>query len=182
MREPPAAPLGLALKDIISLVTDHGSSGPARLLHPASFPMSTSAGTTIVNVSPDTALNLSEFVCFLVEARRPEAGRALFAECSAHIAGAETESLLTKLIDQNEAILQAEQEADAEGCFQAMVPIVFTLPEPDQQARLVKRIIAALTSSVTSKPTLRLRMLVSVFNLMVSAESKHELLTGRLSN
>ena len=143
--------------------------------------MSTSAGTTVVNVSPDTALNLSEFVCFLVEARRPEAGRPLFAECSAHISGAETELLLAKLIDQTEDVLQAEREADAEGCFQAMVPILFTLHDAEQQARLIRRIIFALTASDSSRVTLRLRVLVSVFNLMVSAEAKHELLTAILT-
>lgn len=140
--------------------------------------MSTSAGTTVVNVSPDTALNLSEFVCFLVEARRPEAGRSLFAECSAHISGAETELLLAKLVDQTEDVLQAEREADAEGCFQAMVPILFTLQHAEQQARLIRRIIAALTASDSSRATLRLRVLVSVFNLVVSVAAKYELLTG----
>ena len=73
--------------------------------------MASSAYTTIVNVSPETAPLLTDFVCNLVASQKgPEAGRTLYNDCQVLIEGAKTETLLLKLLDQSESILNAEKE------------------------------------------------------------------------
>jgi hypothetical protein len=140
--------------------------------------MASSAYSTIVNVSPETAQNLAEFICSLVAAKRTEAGRALYAELLTHISAGQTETLLLRLLDCTEDILTADREADAEGSFQALVPIMFTLADAASRDRVVKKAIQELTSSDSNKQKLRLQLLVSMFNLMVASDAKYELLIG----
>lgn len=64
---------------------------------------------------------------------------------------------------------------DAESCFQAFVPILFTL-DNDAICKVIGIAVSQLTTSTNTD--LSLRILVSLFNLLSSTQSKVLVLQG----
>ena len=61
-------------------------------------------------------------------------------------------------------------ESDTVGCFQAVISIMFSLDGENQP--IVDNIISCLTVDTTNKAALRLKVLVCVFNMLVTVKSK----------
>merc|ERR1711871_26713 len=64
----------------------------------------------------------------------------------------------------------AEIESDTVGCFQAVISIMFSL-QGDHQP-IVEKIITCLIKDTSNKISLRLKVLVCVFNMLVTSQSK----------
>ena len=146
-----------------------------------------SSHTELVNVDAETAPKLAEWVAGLLGGA---AGEAFSAECSKLIGDGNYSQLVLKFIDQHEAILALENEGDIEGYFQALVSITIFDPAAGSgsssssggaQENLVaiQKAVDVLVAK-TDKAKLRLRVLVSLFNMSTSARSKHFALTAIL--
>lgn len=67
---------------------------------------------------------------------------------------------------------------DVLGSFQAIVSILYTLNDSNSVQEIVNLTVEKLTANKTEKVALRLRILVILFNLLLSIESKLILLKG----
>ena len=67
---------------------------------------------------------------------------------------------------------------DAESCFQALVSILYTLEDEDSIQSIIDLTIARLCMNESEKYALRLRILASLFNLLVSIPAKFAVLKG----
>jgi translation initiation factor 3 subunit M len=92
------------------------------------------------------------------------------------IAAAKTEELIAKFLAQRAAIFGVESEQDVEGCVEGIVSVLFTLREGVDSVPIVKQILSALAEDTTMRTKLRLRAMVSLFNLAASGQSKYDVL------
>jgi hypothetical protein len=134
-----------------------------------------SSHTTLVNVDVDTASKLALYVSQLIGG--PE-GSEYFNECKSLAADAKTESLIAKFLEKQSVIFAVENENDIEGFFEAVASVTFTLREDVDTVPVVRDIVAVLTADKSVKTKLRLRALVSLFNLTFIGQSKYNVLTG----
>lgn len=128
--------------------------------------------TTLVNVDAEAAIKLCHFISSNMTANGP----AFFEECSRLFADSQTKELINKILSQKTLILGCEKEKDAEGCFEVLFSLIYTLPDHNERQNIIKTIIAALTSEPIHKPNLCLKALVALFNLSFSGESKFDVL------
>ena len=134
------------------------------------------AYTTLVNVDEGTAPKLISFIAGLMD---DGPGAAFLKECNEIIDEQKTAALVTKILSQSEVILACEVESDAEGCFQAIVSILFSMESEEERHRIVESIVSTIVSTTELK-RLRLKILVSLFNMLVSATSKFAVLIALL--
>ena len=82
----------------------------------------------------------------------------------------DTKGLIELILNHDEQIIGAEIESDTVGCFQAVISIMFSL-QGDHQP-IVEKIITCLIKDTSNKISLRLKVLVCVFNMLVTSQSK----------
>ena len=82
----------------------------------------------------------------------------------------DTKGLIELILIHSEQILGAEIESDTVGCFQAVISIMFSLEGDNQD--IVDKIISCLVNDNQNKVSLRLKVLVCVFNMLVTSKSK----------
>ena len=131
--------------------------------------------TTLVNVNGDTATKLSLYISQLVGG--PE-GSEYITACKVLIEQQKTEELIAKFLEKKELIMGVDNEKDVEGCIEAIVFVMFTLREDVESVSIVRQILAILSDDKTTKANLRLRSMVSLFNLTVAVQSKYDVLSG----
>lgn len=132
-----------------------------------------SSYTTLVNVDADTATKLAQFISQLVGGND---GNEFNAACKSLITDAKTEDLIAKFLTKRAAIFAMDNEKDIEGCIDAIVSVMFTLRENVDSVPLSKQILSALAEDTSSKTKLRLRVMVSLFNLTSVGQSKYDIL------
>jgi hypothetical protein len=134
--------------------------------------------TTLVNVDADTLQKLSTFIAQLIGGAE---GIEYLGGCRTLIEAQKTEDLITKFLSKKDLILSMDNEKDVEGCIEAMVFVMLTLREGVDSVAIVRQILAAINekSEKASKNKLRLRAMVSLFNLIVSGQSKFDVLSGK---
>lgn len=131
--------------------------------------------TTLVNVDGDTATKLSFYISQLVGGSD---GSEYFTACKQLIEEQKTESLIAKYLEKKDLIMGVDNEKDVEGCIEAIVFVMFTLREDVDSVLIVRQILEALSSDKVMRSKLRLRSMVSLFNLTVSGQSKYHVLSG----
>ena len=82
----------------------------------------------------------------------------------------DTKGLIELILSHNEQIIGAEIESDTVGCFQAVISIMFSLDGDNQD--VVDKITSCLISNTENKISLRLKVLVCLFNMLVTSKSK----------
>lgn len=141
-----------------------------------------SSFTSLVNVDADTAPKLAEFIA--AQYADASTAAAFTTECEKLIASSSYNALVLKFIEQNELILSLENEGDIEGYFQAIVSITLfensAGGEIQENLPVIQKAVDALTSKNDLKPKLRLRILIAIFNMSFSSQSKHFLLCAIL--
>lgn len=154
----------------------------------------------LVNVDADTAQKLSEYITALLTGASSDAApsssssSAFAAECTRLIPLTQSDdksvsapavtALATLFLDHNQAVLATDVDADIEGYFQAIASL--TLLQSDassggslqENLPIVQKAVAALTARTDSKPKLRLRILVALFNMSCSGQAKHFVLSS----
>jgi hypothetical protein len=140
-------------------------------------PAAMASYTTLVNVDGDTATKLSFYISNVVGGID---GTEYFTACKALIEEQKTEELITKFLEKRKEIMNIDNEKDVEGCIEAIVFVMFTLRENVDSVAIVKQILEALSSDKAVKTKLRLRSMVSLFNLTVSGRSKYDVLSGEI--
>eukprot|EP01041_Mallomonas_annulata_P006903 gene6903-14016_t len=132
--------------------------------------------TTLVYVNSETASNLVSYVSGLF--KDAAAGASFLSECEVMITSSETSKLLNKILEQADLIISSENDKDAEGCFNAFVTILFSVESEEESLSIVKSLIESVSSNVQEQTKIRLRILVSLFNLLTSYVAKFEVLKG----
>jgi hypothetical protein len=132
--------------------------------------------TTLVNVDGDTATKLSLYISQLIGGAE---GNDYMTACKILIEEQKTEELISKFLAMKDLIMAVDNEKDVEGCIEAIVFVMFTLREDVDSVSIVRQILAALSSDKLVKTNLRLRSMVSLFNLTVSGQSKYDVLSGK---
>ena len=133
--------------------------------------------SSLVNVDAESASKLAEWTAGLLG--EGAGGAAFSAECTNLIKAGNYSQLVLKFIEQHEAIMALESEADIEGFFQAVVSI--TLFDASgaggdgsrENFPAVQKAVEVVSSKKDVKAKLRLRVLVSLFNMSFSSKSKH---------
>ena len=133
--------------------------------------------TTLINVDPEMAPKLISFIASTIEDSAVSA--AFTSECATLIDNAETEALIRKVLSHTEDIIRFENPNDAEGCFQALVSILFSIKDEEKSLAIVKAMAQAICGA-SSVPKLRLQILVTLFNLLVRPQEQFELVKALL--
>jgi len=139
--------------------------------------------TSLVNVDLDTAPKLVEWVASIL-GDGPGA-TAFRSESEKLVASSSYSQLVFKIIEQSEVVLGLDNDADIEGFFQALVSV--TLYENSSGGNIqenlpaMQKAVDVLVSgpgALEKKPKLRLRILVSLFNMSFSPQTKHLVLSA----
>jgi len=137
-----------------------------------------SAYCSLVNVDADTASKLVEFVAAQLGEGSPAA--TFKGECDKLLASESYSTLVLKLLEKHEVILALENEGDVEGFFQALVTVTLFnggngggSAAGQESLTAIQKAVDVLTSKVDARSKLRLRILVSLFNMSFTAHSKH---------
>lgn len=133
--------------------------------------------TTLVNVDGDTAVKLATYISMLI-GNAAESTEYL-AACNLLIIEQKTEELISNFLEKKDLIMNVDNEKDAEGCIEAIVSVMFTLRDDVDSVSIVRDILKALGSDEVLKTKLRLKAMVSLFNLTVSGQSKYDVLSGK---
>ena len=133
--------------------------------------------TTLINVDVEMAPKLVSFIANAID--DSDSASAFRKSCSELIATAQSEALIRKILDHTENILDYDNPADAEGCFQALVSILFTISDADVRLSIVNSMIQSICAN-NSHPKLRLQVLVTLFNLLTNKKEKLEIVKGTL--
>jgi hypothetical protein len=134
------------------------------------------AYTTMINVDYEAALKLASSISLLVDG---EDGPKFLEESSAMIEAGDLPALVAKILAQEKAIFDSEMDADTEAIFQGLA--LFLFKEDEKVHEVVKSVTTCLTSTTDVKPKLRLKILVSLFNLLVFPAAKYAVLTSVFS-
>jgi hypothetical protein len=129
------------------------------------------ANTTLVNVDEQTAPKLVSFISSLIGEEEGKS-QSFLETGNALIEKGDTNGLIEHILGQSEKIIAAEIESDIVGCFQAVISIMFSLESEGQVNAIIEKIIACLTGDTVNKNELRLKILVCVFNMLVTPVSK----------
>jgi hypothetical protein len=132
--------------------------------------------TTLVDVDADTASKLAQYVSTLIGGTE---GTDFNTACKKLIEDSKTEDLVAKFLQQNKAIFAIENDGDVVGFFEALVSVTFTLREDIDATPVIKQILKTLSEDTANKPKLRLKAMVSLFNL-ASGKSKYDIIIGDL--
>lgn len=65
-------------------------------------------------------------------------------------------------------------DTEVEACFQTIISILFTLRSGVDSVAVVAKIVDAVSGKTDSKPRLRLKVLISVFNLISAPVSRFQ--------
>lgn len=133
--------------------------------------------TTLINVDVDMAPKLVSFIASTIDDEK--AAGAFSAACTDLINAAQSEGLIRKILEHTEDIIHYESPSDAEGCFQALVSILFSIKDQQRSLDIVRSMAQAICAN-TSLPKLRLQILVTLFNLLTSPSEKFEIVTSLL--
>lgn len=104
---------------------------------------------------------------------------AFLSTCTDLINNSETEALIRKILDHTEDIMHYENASDAEGCFQALVSILFSIKNEERSLAIVNAMAIAICAN-TSFPKLRLQILATLFNMLTSPREKFEIVKALL--
>ena len=129
--------------------------------------------TTLVNVDADTATKLAQYISQLNGGTED---KEFTAACKSLISEAKTEELIAKFLTKRTAIFAIESDNDVTGCIDGIVSVMFTLRENVDSVPLAKQILQALAEDTTTRTKLRLRCMVSLFNLTSIGKSKYDIL------
>jgi len=127
--------------------------------------------STCISVDYEAASKLAGTISLLVG---EENGSEFLTSCHELIEKADTFGLIGKILSQQEAIFASELDSDTECTFQALA--LFLFKEEDGVQAVVQSICDALTASTDVKPRLRLKILVSLFNLLLFPLAKYTVL------
>jgi hypothetical protein len=149
--------------------------------------------TTLVNVDAETAHKLTLFVSQLLPSAE---GQQFYNESKSLIDSVKTAELINKILEQSKYILAIDDETGklfvkktilylfilhfftaVDGCFQSLFAVIYTLGDDNNELSIVKSVVSSLTSD-NSQSRLRLKELISLFNLAFSGESKYEVMNG----
>lgn len=133
--------------------------------------------TTLINVDVEMAPKLVSFIASAID--NAEQSNAFRTTCSEMIHSSQTEALIRKILDHTEDIIHYENFSDAEGCFQALVSILFSIKDQQRSSAIVISMAQAICAN-KSIPKLRLQILVTLFNLMTSSKEKFEIVKALL--
>lgn len=128
--------------------------------------------TTLINVDVAMAPKLVSFIANAID--DSEAAGLFLSSCTELIDTAQSEALIRKILDHTENILEYDNPADAEGCFQALVSILFTIQDKQVSLSIVNAMIRSLCAN-NSHSKLRLQILVTLFNLLTHTKEKYEI-------
>ncbi|KAJ1417323.1 hypothetical protein B484DRAFT_400879 [Ochromonadaceae sp. CCMP2298] len=131
--------------------------------------------TTLVNVDADIATKVCTFVSRLVGA---EEGPAYLEVCKDFIEKRQTKQLIAQLLSKAELILDMESNSDVERIFQAILSVIYTLSDETKDTAEIVRSVLVCMSSAETQPSARLAVMVVLFNIIFSTESKCEVLTA----
>lgn len=132
--------------------------------------------TTLINVDAGvTANKLKDFIADKIETQ--ETRTSFLSDCANFIKNKQTEALISKYLEHSKEIFTAENEREAEGCIQAIDSVMETFGGTVDSVSVVRQIIQAITSD-EEHPKLRLKGLVTLFNLTSLNQSKFDILTA----
>lgn len=164
-------------------------------LSPRRMTFTTAPQTILVNVDVDTAPKL---LTYLQSALSPSPH---LAECAKLISEAKTFEFLMSLLQLTDQILLCSTAALApttgtttaavtpkdelissermiEKCYDAFISILFTIHNTTEFNQIIQLMVQKLTENTQDKATLRLRILVNVYNLLIVVENKFLVLKG----
>jgi hypothetical protein len=147
--------------------------------------MTSTAHTILVNVDTETAPKLVLYLANLLSVTENSFQR----DCEKLISESKTYELLSYMINQTDLILSSVPSASEanpmagdkmiEGCYDAVVSILFTIQSASEFNDIVQLMVRKLTDNRSEKTALRLRILVNFYNLLVALEHKLSVLKGR---
>jgi hypothetical protein len=147
--------------------------------------MTSTAHTILVNVDTETAPKLVLYLANLLSVTEN-------SDCEKLISESKTYELLSYMINQTDLILSSVPSASEanpmagdkmiEGCYDAVVSILFTIQSASEFNDIVQLMVRKLTDNRSEKTALRLRILVNFYNLLVALEHKLSVLKGRTPN
>jgi translation initiation factor 3 subunit M len=90
-----------------------------------------------------------------------------FKECKAFVDDGNQPSIVKKVIEQKDKLFAESSDADTEGCFSILASLIsgFVKDQADRK-ELVDLFTAAVTDSNSDKPTLRLKIVSNLYNLL----------------
>jgi len=137
----------------------------------------------LVNIDADTAPKLVDFIANLLGGGEGSGESAAFlGECKSLTTPDKYSELVLKLLGQHEAVMAMENEGDVEGFFQALLSITLSQDSGaggqsvQETFPAMQKAVEVLTSKVDARGKLRLRTLVSLFNMCFSNQSKHHVM------
>lgn len=136
----------------------------------------------LVNIDADTAPKLVDFIANLLGGEGSGESAAFLGECKSLTTPDKYSELVLKLLGQHEAVMAMENEGDVEGFFQALLSITLSQDSGaggqsvQETFPAMQKAVEVLTSKVDARGKLRLRTLVSLFNMCFSNQSKHHVM------
>lgn len=96
-----------------------------------------------------------------------EAEAEFYVQCKSLLDSNDISSLVKKVIEHKEALFEQSSDTDAEGCFSIISSLVssFVKEQSDRKA-LIKVFADALTDGKSGDPTLRLKIVTNLYNLL----------------
>jgi hypothetical protein len=131
--------------------------------------------TTLVNVDADTATKLIEFIGDISE------DESFKTECRGLVEKSDGAGLVARLLSKEKAIFALGEDLDIEGCFMTIASVM--LIYRNETDDVVQKFIDVLCSSKgkEDKVFLRLKLLVTVFNMVSVTSAKHTLICSTLN-
>jgi hypothetical protein len=137
------------------------------------------AHTTLVNVDIDTASKLIAHLSRLPAASTSADEPSFQSECETLIQQSKTFELLSYVVRRTDSLLLSQENlSDVQGCFDAIVSILYTLTDLQETQQIVSLIIEQLTANTNEQIALRLRLLVNFYNLLIALQDKLSVLKG----
>jgi translation initiation factor 3 subunit M len=128
-----------------------------------------SAYTTLLEPDEEAALKIVYRISDMLN------DSSFVQECKGLIETGETQNLISKILSVSNDLIAHDAESDTIGIFQALVMFLFNQDE-EKTTEIVRDIANALTISTDNKTELRLRILVCLFNQILTTSPKVMLL------
>ncbi len=131
--------------------------------------------TTLVNVDADTAVKLVDFIGTLI------GDDAFKTACNGLIENSNGAEVIEQILSKESAIFGMEDEVEIEGCVQTIVSVMlmFGAESESTVAKFVST-LAAKKGGDEDKVILRLKLLVTLFNMLSMAETKFTVICATL--
>lgn len=129
----------------------------------------------MISVDYEAAIKVVSSVSLLIGEER---GMDFSRDCEKLIDASDLPGLIDKILEQQDVIFNSGLDSDTEAIFQSLA--LFLFKEDDKVQGVVSSICTALTSSKDDKSRMRLKILVSLFNLLVFPTVKISVLMSLL--